>query len=421
MRQAYWSRSKLTDFQDRKVRAIVKYAFEYSRFYNERFKQLGLRPDDVKGVRDLNKLPIFRRGELQKNAEKIVSDKFDIDGLEVDRTSGSSGQPLLVYLCRKEDEFRKAKMLRANISCGQRLRDRWLVITSPRHQSKQVGLQKLLGVYSPFSVSVFENLATQFSIIEKFKPDIIEGYSSSLVLLASEIERMGIQHVGARLIIGGAELVDEPSRSFVERIFGAPFYDQYASVELEAMAWQCVEKSGYHVDADSVVMQFVDEEGEEVAPGERGEIVCTSLFNYAMPFIRYAIGDVGISSDEECTCGRGFPLMKMIEGRKDSFVRLPDGRLVSPRNFTIAMSTFSLYDQVDRFRVVQKRRDVVEYIVKLKNGVADSRSLALLLEAHVTKTLRLEESGVKTVVRFADDIPLDKGGKLKAVVSDFKS
>jgi phenylacetate-CoA ligase len=380
-----------------------------------------LKPSDVQGVKDLSKLPVFRRGELQRNVERIVSDEFIIGRLEMERTSGSSGQPLFVYLSRKEDEFRKAKMLRANISCGQRPRDRWLVITSPRHQSKQVRIQKLLGVYSPFSISVFEDLVAQVSIIEKFKPDVIEGYSSSLVLLAKEMEESRMKAVNARLVIGGAELIDEPSRGFVERIFGVPFFDQYASVEFEAMAWQCVEKGGYHIDADSIVMQFVDEDGEEVAPGERGEIVCTSLFNYAMPFIRYAIGDIGVLSDELCPCGRGLPLMKMVEGRKDSFIRFPDGRLVSPRSFTIAMSMFSLYSYVDLFRVVQRDKDVVEFVVKLKEGSFDKERFVSLLEAHMREKLKLDVSGVKVTTRVVDDISLDRGGKLRAVVSEVNS
>ena len=421
LRHAYWDRDRLSAYQDKKTRAIVKYAYDHSRFYHEKFKQLGLRPDDIKNVKDLNKLPIFRRFELQRNVESVISDEFDSEKLEVDKTSGSSGQPLFVYFSKRESEFRKAKMLRANISCGQKIKDRWLVITAPSHLSKGNLVQRLFGVFYPFSISVFEDTAQQLSIVRKFRPDVIEGYSSVLYLMASELKKNGVEVPRTRLIIGGADLIDEPSREFVERMFGAPFFDQYASVELEAMAWQCVEKCGYHIDADSVVMQFVDEEGEEVAPGERGEIVCTSLFNYAMPFIRYAIGDIGVLSDELCPCGRGLPLMKMIEGRKDSFVRFPDGRLVSPRNFTIAMSMFSLYDYVDLFRVVQRDKDVVEFVVKLKEGSFDKERFVSLLEAHMREKLKLDVSGVKVTTRFVDDISLDKGGKLRAVVSEVNS
>ncbi len=415
---AYWPRDQLIDHQNRKVREIVKYAYEHSPFYNKQLKQLGLKPSDVQEVKDLSKLPILVRSELQRHDQGIVSDEFPIDNLQVERTSGSSGQPLSVYLSKLEHEFRMAKMLRANISCGQKARDKWLVITSPKYKSRQARIQRFLRVYSPVSMSVFDDPMAQLSTIEQFKPDVLESYSSSLVLLAREIEAKHLEPCSPRLIIGGAELIDDSSRRFVESVFGAPFFDQYASVELEAMAWQCIEKGGYHIDADSVVMEFVDEDGKEVAPGERGEILLTSLFNYAMPFIRYAIGDVGVHSDDECSCGRAFPLMKMIEGRKDSFMRFSDGRVLSPRSFTIAMSMFSRYDQIDRFRIIQKSGDVVEFVLKLKERVEDEEFFASSLGAHVKKMLKLEDSSVEVLVRFTDDISLSKGGKMNAVISE---
>jgi len=418
LKHAYWNRDRLLAYQDKKTTAIIKYAYENSRFYHYRFKKLGIRPNDIKSVKDLNKLPIIRRIELQENISNIISDEFNREKLEVDKTSGSSGQPLHVYLSKEENEFRKAKMLRANIACGQRVRDKWLVITAPSHLSRENRIQRFFGIFYPYSISVFESISQQLSVIREFKPHVIEGYSSVLFLMAKELERSGIGVSRPRLIIGGADFIDEPSREFIEKIFNAPFYDQYASVELEAMAWQCEEKAGYHIDADSVIMQFVDENGEEVAPGERGEIVCTSLFNYAMPFIRYAIGDIGVSTGDECSCGRVFPVMKMIEGRKDSFIRLPDGRILSPRNFTITMSMFSRYDQIDRFRIIQKGDNVIEVVLKLKEGFKDEGSLASLFEAHMRKMLKLEDLNVDILVRFTDDIPLSKGGKLNAVVSE---
>lgn len=422
LRHAYWDKERLLDYQNRQLRAVVKYAYDHSGFYHQKFRQSGIKPNDIKCVKDLNKLPIVKKSDLQNSFEHIISDEFNITSLIIQKTSGSSGQPLRVYLSEKEHEFRMAKMLRANISCGQKPRDKWLVITAPSHVNKQSGIRKFLGIYSPFSVSVFERQAAQISLIRSYKPNVLEGYSSSLVLLANEMKQRGMSlPAQCRLVIGGAELIDTTAREFVEKVFGVPFFDQYASNELEAMAWQCEVKGGYHVDADSVIMQFLDEDGEEVSPGETGEIVCTSLFNYAMPIIRYAIGDIGVFSDEQCSCKRVFPLMKMIEGRADSFISFPDGRLVSPIAIILCMRMFSLYDRLDRFRVIQKRKDTLEFILKLKDGEVGDNFFAALLEKHFDDKFFLKRSGVSVKVEFVDDIPLDKGGKLQSVVSNFKS
>jgi phenylacetate-CoA ligase len=420
-RHAYWSHKKLSDYQNRKVRAIIKYAYDHSGFYHQKFRQLGIKPDDIRCLKDLNKLPIIKKADLRNNFKRIISDDFDLNSLRILKTSGSSGHPLSVCLSKKEHEFRMAKMLRANISCGQKSRDKWFVITAPAHLNKRGSIHNFLGFYSPFSVSVFEKQATQISLIQSFRPNVIEGYSSSLVLLANEMKQRGLKPAECRLVIGNAELIDDSSRSFVESVFDVPFYDQYASNELESMAWQCVEKDGYHIDADTLIMQVVDKNGEEVAPGERGELVFTSLFNFAMPFIRYAIGDVGVLSTDKCACGRSFPLMRVIEGRKDSFIRFRDGKLFSPRNFTIAMSMFSLYSQIDLFRVVQKDADVIEFLVKLKDEHYNKEHFSSLLEAHIREKLELDASEVHINTRFIDSLPLDKGGKLATVVSEINS
>ena len=417
MKRAYWKREKLIDYQSKKLRKIVEYAYDTVPYYHEKFREVGVLPEDIRTAEDLNKLPIIRKDEIRKNLSEVVSRDFDVADLKMLSTSGSTGQPLFVYITGTEDEYRKAKHLRANISCGQRPRDKWVTIT--RHFEPAGRLQRLLRIYAVDPVSVFDDTATQISTIEKLKPDVLDGYSNSLLSLAKEIDKKGIETIKPRLLFGGAELIADSSRKLIEKVFAAPFYDQYAIVELERMAWQCPEKRGYHVDADSILMQFVDEDGEEVAPGERGEIVCTSLFNYAMPFVRYAVDDLGVASEEsDCPCGRNFPLMKVVEGRKDSLLLLPDGRVLAPFTFIAAMITFKFYRYIDLFRVVQQKMDVLSFRIKMKNRRVDERTVKKELLAHLEKVLNVETGEVRFEVEFVDDIPLDKSGKFSLVVSE---
>jgi len=175
LRHTRWTRKKLLKYQNRKVREIVDYAYGHVSFYHEKFNQLGLRRGEIKTVEDLSKLPIVRRGELQSNADKVFSDRFDVRKLKGISTSGSTGQPLLTYITKREDAFRKAKLLRANIICGQKPRDKWVVITAPQRQASAFKLQNFLGVYAPIPVSVFDDTATQISKIERIKPDVLDG------------------------------------------------------------------------------------------------------------------------------------------------------------------------------------------------------------------------------------------------------
>jgi phenylacetate-CoA ligase len=421
LRHTHWSREQLLDYQNRKVQEIVRFAFENVPFYHEKFLKLGIRPDDVRSVQDLNKLPIIRREELQENSGKLISSEFDQSKLKVVSTSGSSGKPLFTYLTKREDEFRKAKLLRPHIVCGQKPWDRWVLIEPTQHIKRLGGLQRVLSFYAPVFVSIFDDVAKQASAVEELDPDVLDGYSNSLFLLAEEAEKRGVKSIKPKFVMGGAELIDGASRRFVEKVFDAPFLDQYASEELQMIAWQCPERAEYHIDADSIVMQFVDENGEEVAPGERGELVCTSLFNYAMPFVRYALGDVGVPSEQACcACGRSFPLMKVIEGRKDSMIVLPSGRKVPALVFGWIMEFYKYYRNIYQYRIVQKRVDLLRVFIRKRDESFEGREMELELVRHMNKMLDLGESEVTFEVEFVDEIPLDKSGKLRKVVSELE-
>jgi phenylacetate-CoA ligase len=418
-RRAYWNREQLVRYQNDKVREIVKYAYENVPFYQEAFKKNQVKPSDIRTADDLSKIPILSKEDIKQNTSRIVSKQFETTHLKKVSTSGSTGEPLTIYLTGREEELRKAKHLRANVALGQKARDRWVVITGPQHFGETQGFQKWIGVYVPTSVSVFDDEATKVSTIQRLKPDILDGYSSSLFLLAKEVERMGVETIKPKFIIGGSELIEDYQRRLVEKVFDASFYDQYACVELERLAWQCKEKSGYHIDADSVVMEFVDENGDEVAPGEKGEVVCTSLFNYAMPLIRYSIGDVGVADEEECACGRTLPLMKIVEGRKDSLIVLPNGGVVTPHVLCLHMESLKFFSSIDHYRIIQKDANLIEIDLKMK-GDFDEEAVEKELAAHFGKVLNVGTDELAFKVNFVDKIPLDKSGKLSTVVSELQ-
>lgn len=419
MKRAYWNRDKLKKYQEKRLRSVVKSAYNSVPFYHEEFKKAKVLPGDIKTLEDLAKLPIVRKDEMRlESLHKLVSMEFDMNRLKIERTSGSTGQPFATYVCGVEDDWRKAIYMRANISCGQRPLDRWVVITSPHHFKDTTDIQRKLGIYAQACVSVFNSVNEQIRFIDEAKPDVLDGYSGSLLLLAKEVDRRRLKTIQPRIIFGTADLMDVTSCQFMEEVFDAPFYDQFGCAEVDRTAWQCPEKVGYHMDIDSVIIQFVDDEGNEVSAGKRGEIVYTSLFNYAMPFIRYAVGDVGVPSDEKCPCGRTFPLMEVVEGRKDSLLLLSDGRLLSPMSFRIAISKF--YEDIMQYRVVQKRLDLFEIYIKKADSSVDERVMEDELVTHIKEMLNIDTSKTTFEVKFVEDIPASKTGKLMAVVSELK-
>jgi phenylacetate-CoA ligase len=135
------------------------------------------------------------------------------------------------------------------------------------------------------------------------------------------------------------------------------------------------------------------------------------------------VGDIGIPSDDECSCGITLPLMKVIEGRKDSLLPLPDGRLLSPRIFTVAMNMFNSGTrkrEIDQFRVIQRKIDYFEIHIKRKSEAIDEKIMGKELVRHLRKVLNLGTDDVNLEIEFEDSIPIDKTGKFSAVVSMVK-
>ena len=154
--------------------------------------------------------------------------------------------------------------------------------------------------------------------------------------------------------------------------------------------------------------------------GKREKSHTLSLFNFTMPFIRYAIGDIGVPSDDKCSCGRSLPLMKMIEGRKDSFLTLPGNRILSPMVFNFAVSRFKYYTDIDQYRIHQKKINYFDVYLKMNHFPKEQTSLALEFDNHLKEFLNISGNEVEFNISFVEDIPLSKTGKLMSVWSDLK-
>jgi phenylacetate-CoA ligase len=374
-----------------------------------------LKPEDIKKTEDLTKLPFLTKDEIQNNYPKgIISPLVDISKCWTPHTSGSSGKPVTVVYDKKAEDFEKACVLRPNLSCGQGFFDKWVVITSPDHiQHKNLNKKwfQRFGLFSQEYISLFEDTTKQISMLEKLNPDVLDGYSSSLYLIAKECKTSANNKIKPKIVYGTSDMLTKEMRTVINSAFDVEIYDQFGSVEMGRTAWECPKHVGYHIDMEAIVMEFI-KDNEQVSPGEQGEIVYTNLYNYAMPFIRYQIEDVGIISDERCTCGRGLPLMKIIEGRKDSFIQLSDGKIIPPTIWIILLMQYS----IEQYKVIQETIDriTIQIIPMRKFSQEDIEKI----KSEVASVIG-NETAVN--IEIVDYIPREKSGKMKPIVSNLKN
>jgi phenylacetate-CoA ligase len=164
-------------------------------------------------------------------------------------------------------------------------------------------------------ISISESQDNILKMINRYQPDIILGYCSIVKDLAKKIKDENIRGIFPKMIFLTGEALTTEDRIYISSIFNTEVFHYYATNECGLIAWECKEHSGYHINSDNVIVEFIKEDGTYAKAGEEGEIVLTNLNSYTMPFIRYRIGDIGIPSDEKCPCERNLPLMKMLTGR----------------------------------------------------------------------------------------------------------
>jgi len=174
------------------------------------------------------------------------------------------------------------------------------------------------------------------------------------------------------------------------------------------------------MDVDSVITEFLDNDGFPVAADEQGTVTYTSLFNYTMPFIRYSIGDIGVPSNDSCSCGINLPLMKVVLGRKDSFLTLPENKILSPMVFNYAISTFNYYKDIDQYQIHQRKIDNIDINLKMNSFSIPQETMAAEFNNHLKKFLGIPEN-TQLNINFLEEIPVSRTGKLRSVWSDIPS
>lgn len=298
------SRSEIEKIQRRRLKRTIRHAYNTVPYYQRLFHEAGIKPDDIKTADDLEKIPVTTRRVYQDlPPEAVVSGGTDLSTCKKILTSGSSGMPLTVIIRKEDSAFYDMVWARASVECGQRLLDK--VVAFKFHVTPDTRWFQKVGIWRKHLSSLLEDPQKQVDFLRRIKPDIIKCSPAQLVTLSLFMKERGIKDVNVRLIFTRGACLDPLSRELIEGAFGSKIYDCYGTTEFGLIAWECLNREGYHINADTHVLEIVREDGSRANRKERGRIVCTSLNSFAMPFIRHDTGDIGILSDTDCSCGRG--------------------------------------------------------------------------------------------------------------------
>lgn len=240
------------------------------------------------------------------------------------------------------------------------------------------------------------------------RPDYLVSYPSMIRALAEQAHARGVKLQFDKIITRGW-VVGEDVWELCKKVFSAPLIDQYGANEINQIACQCPHCNAYHINSEVVLVEVLDEEGDPVLPGETGRVVLTSFYNYAMPFIRYEIGDFAQVAQVNSDCEVTLPRLNRIMGRYRNTFTLGDGRIIYPNP---PMSRFREFFSYRQIQIVQTGCEELEvrYVPAETNQSPDASGLERWLQDEL-------DPGFQVRLVPVDAIPAQASGKFEDFVS----
>ena len=408
-----WPADMLRAAQFAQLTLLLRHARATVPFYRERLAAIDLSgpltPDAF------SSLPLLRRQDLQDRFADLCSTAVPPDHGRVHegQTSGSTGRPVRFRATELNGLFWRAFTLRDHLWHRRDFSGKLAVVRGRVKSGESPGWGPSTDVAFRTGPSVTRGVdctvAEQAAWLSRERPQYLLTIPANAGALAGYCEARGIRFPGLRELRTYGEALHPDLRRQVSAAWGVPLTDLYSCSELGYLALQCPGQEHYHVQSEGVYLELLNAAGRHCAPGESGRVVVTSLHNFAMPLIRYDIGDYA-EAGEHCSCGRSLPVIRRILGRVRNMLRLPGGGLRSPR---FGETQFTAIAPVRQFQVVQRSLEDIEVLLVAARPLTADEESAL-------RALILRNLGHPFSVRFSyrEDIPRTASGKYEEFRSE---
>jgi phenylacetate-CoA ligase len=404
------------------INEIFKHSIRRVPYYKKTLKAAGFnRSKDITPGR-WPQVPVLSRSAVQEHREELLSRKMpQYHGRTgVVKTSGSTGKPIEITGTDITQFYYRACALRDHFWQQRDFSGKMAVI-----RFAEEGKAEYPGVAAPdwglatagiissgpsVMLSSSTDIALQAEFLLREEPDYLLSYPSNIEALARYFIKKGLKLRKLRAVRTLGEMLGSELRSVCKEAWGVGLVDMYTAQEVGYIALQCPDNEDvYHIQAENLHVEVVDAKNQPCKTGEVGRVLLTTLHNYAMPLIRYEIGDYA-EVGGLCACGRTLPVLSRIMGRRRNMLVLPNGERNWPGT---GLATGREELPFSQFQLVQKSLDRIEArLVAEREFTPEERKR---FTATLQKVLRYP---FNIDIIYLENIPRSSGGKFEDFISE---
>lgn len=392
--------------QEAKLKKLVDFAVANSPYYRSLFH-----PSVLEGASlGLHDFPILTKSVLREKINHICTAK-DLDSLNQIFSSGSTGPPSKIYFNEEELAIPRAVQLIWWSWAGYKFGNGILQTGVNLNRSIEKRIKDFF-----FKTRYIEalkhdeaDILRELNHLAANPKDHFVAYASSLYLFSKVALDHGIKNVQFKSVISLGEKLLPNFRASIEKAFQCKVFDTYGSSEGLMVAAQC-DHGTYHLMSPHVIVEIVDDQGQEVAPGQIGTVLLTGLDNFTTPLIRYEIGDLAVKGTPSlCPCGLNLPSLGEVLGRTTEFIVTPGKKYITVQT---VVRILKFFPEIERFTLIKKKDGLLElqYIAADALSKEQESKIQASFEDLYSESIPLEFQRVT-------DLPKTKSGKFQLIVN----
>ena len=407
------TRDEIENYQLKRLRQVIKHAYTYVPFYRDYMKKKGIHYSDIKSLDSLKWFPVIQKKQIKAAPHLFRSEKKQ--DIVHGHTSGTTGSPFDIIYTRNVSTAMAVCDWRHMHNCGRKRKDRIAIflgrIIVPLQQIKPP-FWRYNFIHNEIWFSSFHlspvNMKIYFNKIKQLGIMFIKAYPSTAYIFARFCNEHNLK-LPMQAVLTSSETLYEYQRECIEKAFSCKVYDYYGHAERTIFATECESHDGLHVNEDFGIIECLDKKGNQTKDGEQGMLVGTSLFNLAMPFIRYETGDLSYMIMKKCFCGSCFNRISAVTTKAEDIIKTPDGRMISS---SILTHPFKPINSIEESQIIQDELNRVTVKIVVNHRFTSDHQQDLKKELQKRLGNNIEISIIKT-----DSIEREKSGKFRWVIS----